>query len=195
VCHEGGTYGTLGYALRLHRRRRLRRQRALTTGRLVQSAPFVSDYTFERIYYRSVRERERDYLPVRDYIWRWDTDWFWCSKNVGAQVPWIRRLYGRRRLGSRTYQRIMRWNSHWGLTAALHRLRGGYSESVIQDVDIPVANAPAFLDWFHREIGISPVWMCPLRGTDAADSFPSDESSGSNRAGWVRRQHDRSGSP
>ena len=21
------------------------------------------------------------------YIWRWDTDWFWCSKNLGAQNP------------------------------------------------------------------------------------------------------------
>jgi FAD/FMN-containing dehydrogenase len=66
----------------------------------------------------------------------------------------------------------MRWNSRWGLTAALDRLRGGYSESVIQDVDIPIVNAPAFLDWFHREIGISPVWMCPLRGTESADRFP-----------------------
>ena len=137
------------------------------------SAPYVSDYTFEHIYYRSIRERESDYLTARDFIWRWDTDWFWCSKNLGAQVPWIRRLYGRKRLGSRTYQRIMRWNSRWGLTKALDRLRGGHAESVIQDVDIPVANAAAFLDYFQREIGIAPVWVCPIWVSNVPIAFRS----------------------
>jgi FAD/FMN-containing dehydrogenase len=83
----------------------------LTEGRLVDAAPYASDYTFERIYYRSLRERTVDFLTVRDFLWRWDTDWFWCSRNVGAQHPWLRRLLGRRRLNSVTYQRIMRWNS------------------------------------------------------------------------------------
>ena len=144
----------------------------LITGRFVESAPYVSDYTFERIYYRSIREREIDYLSVHDFIWRWDTDWFWCSKNVGAQVPWIRRLYGRKRLGSRSYQRVMRWNSRWRITAVLDRVRGGYAESMIQDVDIPIANAAAFLSYFQREIGIEPVWICPLVGTESAGRFP-----------------------
>jgi FAD/FMN-containing dehydrogenase len=145
---------------------------SVTTGRFVESAPYVSDYSFERIYYRSIRDRRSDFLTAHDYIWRWDTDWFWCSKNVGAQIPWVRRFYGRERLGSRTYQRIMRWNSRWRLTKALDRLRGVQSESIIQDVDIPIANAAAFLDFFQREIGIAPVWACPLIGTAAADRFP-----------------------
>ncbi len=144
----------------------------LTTGRFVESAPYSSDYTFEHIYYRSIREREVDYLATLDFIWRWDTDWFWCSKNLGAQVPWIRRLYGRKRLGSRTYQHLMRWNSRWGITAKIDRLRGGHAESVIQDVDIPIAHAAAFLDFFQREIGIAPVWICPLTATERANRFP-----------------------
>ena len=144
----------------------------VNTGRFVESAPYASDYTFEHIYYRSIREREADYLATLDFIWRWDTDWFWCSKNLGAQVPWIRRLYGRKRLGSRTYQRLMRWNSRWGITATIDRLRGGHAESVIQDVDIPIAHAAAFLDFFQREIGIAPVWICPLTATERANRFP-----------------------
>jgi len=99
---------------------------------------------------------------VHDYIWRWDTDWFWCSKNLLAQNPLVRRLYGRGRLGSRTYSKIMRWNSRVGLTRGLDRLRGVHDESVIQDVDIPVERAPAFLDFLAREVGIWPVWMCPI---------------------------------
>ncbi|HEY3177356.1 MAG TPA: FAD-binding oxidoreductase [Casimicrobiaceae bacterium] len=143
----------------------------VNVGRFVETAPYTSDYTFERIYYRSLKEREIDYLTTRDFIWRWDTDWFWCSKNVGAQNPLLRRLFGRRRLGSRTYQRMMRWNTRWGVTQTWSRLRGGYTESVIQDVDIPVGNAPAFLRFFEREIRITPIWVCPIRAGAQADRF------------------------
>jgi len=143
----------------------------LNTCRFVQRAPFTSDYGYEHIYYRSLREKELDYLAVADFIWRWDTDWFWCSRNVGAQNPLIRRLYGRARLGSRTYQRIMRWNSRHGWTKVIDRLRGGHFESVIQDVDIPIENAPAFLEFFQREIGLEPVWLCPL-SSGAGPRFP-----------------------
>jgi FAD/FMN-containing dehydrogenase len=143
----------------------------LCIGRFVASAPYVSDYGYERIFYRSIRERTEDFLRVQDFIWRWDTDWFWCSRNVGAQNGLLRRLYGRKRLGSRTYQKVMRWNSRWGVTRALDRLRHGYRESVIQDVDIPIAHAAEFLRFFQREVPIAPVWICPLRAGADAERF------------------------
>lgn len=143
----------------------------LSTACFVASTPYVSDYTYERVYYRSLKERTVDYLSTSDFIWRWDTDWFWCSKNLGAQLPLIRRLYGKARLGSRTYQKIMRWNSRWGITRTLDRIRGSHAESVIQDVDIPIENAGAFLDFFQREIGIHPIWICPVRTSTVADRF------------------------
>ena len=140
----------------------------LSCGRFVDAAPWVSDYTYERIYYRSLAAKPVDYLTTRDYLWRWDTDWFWCSKNVGAQHPLLRRLLGRERLNSITYQKIMRWNTRWRITAALNRLRGVQSESVIQDVDIPLARAAEFLEFLHAEVGILPIWICPIRAPDPA---------------------------
>jgi FAD/FMN-containing dehydrogenase len=144
----------------------------LSRGRFVETAPYTSDYTFERIYYRSIRERSSDFLTTRDYLWRWDTDWFWCSKNVGAQNPLLRRLYGRERLNSITYQKIMRWNSRWGLTRVLSLLSGAHTESVIQDVDIPLARAAEFLEFFHAEVGILPIWICPIRAALPGATFP-----------------------
>jgi FAD/FMN-containing dehydrogenase len=144
----------------------------LTSGRFSDTAPRTSDYTYENIYYRSIREKAVDWLTVRDYLWRWDTDWFWCSKNVGAQHPLVRRLLGRERLNSVTYQRIMRWNSRRGVTRALARLRGRSAESVIQDVDIPLAQAAEFLAFLHREIGILPIWLCPIRAPAAVAPVP-----------------------
>ena len=141
----------------------------LTLGRFAASAPYASDYTYEKIYYRSIAERREDYLTVRDYLWRWDTDWFWCSKNVLAQNPLVRRLaYGRKRLGSRTYTKIMRWNSRVGATKKLERVLGLHSESVIQDVDIPLERAAEFLEFYAREIGLWPQWICPIGATPHA---------------------------
>jgi FAD/FMN-containing dehydrogenase len=144
----------------------------LSTARFADAAPYVSDYTFERIYFRSLLERELDYLTARDYLWRWDTDWFWCSKNLGAQWPWLRRLYGRRHLNSRSYTKLMRLNSRLGATRLLDRLSGWHRESVIQDVDLPVERAAEFLGFLLREIGILPVWICPIGATPRAASFP-----------------------
>ena len=152
-----------------------RREMYITLGRFVDEAPYTSDYTYHDIYYRSIRRRESDYLTTADYIWRWDTDWFWCSKNLGAQNPLIRRLYGRSRLNSVTYTKIMRWNSRWKLTHALQRAAGVHSESVIQDVEIPIDRCVEFLDFYHDTIRFLPVWICPTRAFSpdvAFDLYP-----------------------
>ncbi len=144
----------------------------LTLGRFCDEAPYTSDYTWLKMYFRSIRERRSDYLSVHDYIWRWDTDWFWCSKNVYVQNLPLRLLLGRKRLNSITYQKVMRWNDRVGLMAALNRMLGRQPESVIQDVDIPIEHAPEFLTFFLDEIGIRPIWMCPIGGHDSSKKFP-----------------------
>ena len=147
------------------------RQQVVCVARFVDEAPWVSDYGYEQIYYRSLLDKTVDYLRVQDYLWRWDTDWFWCSKNFGAQRPLVRRLLGRSRLNSRTYTRWMRWNDRLGISRHLARLRGQHLESVIQDVDIPIASATAFLAFLLREVGILPIWICPVRAPQQARPF------------------------
>jgi FAD/FMN-containing dehydrogenase len=133
--------------------------RATCIEQLPAGAP-ASDYTWMRQYWRSLRERSEDHLTIRDYLWRWDTDWFWCSRNVGAQLAPVRLLAGPRLLSSVTYQKIMRAAQRWPLKAIEH-LRPR-RESVIQDVDIPLDRAAAFLEQFQARVGITPVWVCPF---------------------------------
>ena len=144
----------------------------LVLGEFTDDAPYTSDYSYLQIFYRSIRARSEDYLSVRDYLWRWDTDWFWCSKNLYAQNRLIRQLLGRKRLNSITYQKVMRWNSRVGLTRCLGTLSRRHREAVIQDVDIPLENAPAFLSFFQREIGIRPIWICPARHDGRHGHYP-----------------------
>lgn len=139
----------------------------LTLGSWAETAPTTSDYTGMGIYYRSIQERESDHLTVRDYLWRWDTDWFWCSRAFGAQNPRIRRWWPRRWLRSDVYWKIVRLENRYHVKARLDRRKGlPFRERVVQDVEIPVARTASFLEWFLAEVPIEPVWLCPVRLRD-----------------------------
>ncbi|QBI18718.1 FAD-binding oxidoreductase [Egibacter rhizosphaerae] len=136
----------------------------LTVGTFSETAPYTSDYTGRRIYYRSIRERSRDYLTVHDYLWRWDTDWFWCSRAFGAQHPVVRRLWPKRWLRSDVYWRIIALEHRFGVKRGLDRLlRRPRVEQIVQDVEVPVDRSAAFLRYLFRDVGLSPVWLCPLQ--------------------------------
>jgi FAD/FMN-containing dehydrogenase len=134
-----------------------------------------SDYVGQQVYWRSVQERDTDLLTTHDYLWRWDTDWFWCSQAFGAQNKYLRRVWPRRLRRSETYQRILRLERRFDIVARLDRRAGRpQRERVVQDIEVPVARLGEFLDWFDEEVGMRPVWLCPLRlrGATAWPSYP-----------------------
>jgi FAD/FMN-containing dehydrogenase len=136
----------------------------LTVGAYSDVAPWRSDYTGKHIYYASIRGPHEDFLTIRDYLWRWDTDWFWCSRPFGVQRPLVRALWPRRYRRSDVYRRLVALDHRLGLTAALNEGRQRPArEDVIQDVEIPVERGADFLTFFGRDVGMSPVWLCPLR--------------------------------
>lgn len=135
----------------------------VTCGEFVEEAPWLSDYRYRNIYYQSIRHRSIDYLTTLDYIWRWDPDWFWCSKVFYLQNPMLRLLFGKLMLNSKTYNKIMHFfGRHPRLSAIYYGLRGR-RESIIQDTLIPVENALDFFRFFDGEIGIRPIWICPMQ--------------------------------
>jgi FAD/FMN-containing dehydrogenase len=132
-----------------------------------------SDYTGEQIYYRSIQQRRDDVLTVHDYLWRWDTDWFWCSRAFGAQNPYVRRLWPKDKLRSDVYWKLVALDRRTSLSARVGAARRRPPrEPVVQDIEVPVAALPEFLDFFHREVGIAPVWVCPLRVRDPGATWP-----------------------
>ncbi|WP_151524254.1 FAD-binding oxidoreductase [Serinicoccus kebangsaanensis] len=134
-----------------------------------------SDYTGAQIYYRSVQHRRHDLLRAEDYLWRWDTDWFWCSRAFGAQHPTVRRLWPARWRRSDVYWRLVGVEQRYAPQARLRRLRGlPDQERVVQDVEIPLERTAEFLRWFLDTVPIAPLWLCPvrLRDTSAARPWP-----------------------
>ncbi|MGE5286069.1 MAG: FAD-binding oxidoreductase [Micromonosporaceae bacterium] len=139
----------------------------LTVGTFSDVAPWLSDYTGQQIYYKSVQRFREDFLTTHDYLWRWDTDWFWCSRPFGVQNPVIRRLWPRRYRRSDVYRRLVAFDRRHELTDQMNRSRRvSPREMVIQDVEIPVENCADFMDFFFREIRMTPVWLCPMRLRD-----------------------------
>jgi FAD/FMN-containing dehydrogenase len=140
----------------------------LTLARWVDAAEGDgSDYVGQQIYWRSVQQREIDLLTTYDYLWRWDTDWFWCSRAFGAQHRVVRRIWPRRLRRSDTYHRLVGLDRRFAIMDRLDRRAGRpQRERVVQDVEVPVERLGEFLAWFAREVGMHPVWLCPLRLRD-----------------------------
>ena len=145
----------------------------LSVGAFSDVAPWRSDYTGQQIYYASIRQHQEDFLTIRDYLWRWDTDWFWCSKAFGVQRPLVRRMWPRRYRRSDVYRRLVALDRRYGLTGTLNSRRQQPSrEFVTQDVEIPVEHGADFLRFFDANVGMRPVWICPLRDQQSWPLYP-----------------------
>jgi FAD/FMN-containing dehydrogenase len=127
----------------------------------------VSDYTGRDIYYRSIQHHDGikdDRLTIHDYLWRWDTDWFWCSQAFGAQNPRLRRLWPRRYRRSSVYWKLMSYDQRFHIADRIEKRNGRPPrERVVQDIEVPIERCAEFLGWFLANVPIEPLWLCPLR--------------------------------
>lgn len=145
----------------------------LTLARFTDEPLDTSDYTGQQIYYRSIPDRTHDALTMYDYLWRWDTDWFWCSAAFGAQNKYLRKIWPRRLRRSDVYHRLVGWDAKLGIISTLDRIkRIPGRERVIQDIEVPLARLEEFVTWFDREVGMRPVWLCPLRARRQWPTYP-----------------------
>lgn len=143
------------------------RESYLCVGIATDSPGAVSDYTGQQIYYRSIRHAhgiKDDRLTIHDYLWRWDTDWFWCSRAFGAQRPLVRRYWPRRYRRSSVYSKLIAYDQRFAIADRIEKRHNRPPrERVVQDIEVPLERCGQFLDWFFANVPIEPVWLCPLR--------------------------------
>lgn len=128
----------------------------------------TSDYTGMNVFYRSIQHAgprpKTDLLTIRDYLWRWDTDWFWCSRAFGTQNPKIRRFWPKRFLRSSFYWKLIGLDQKYDIGDRLEKRKGRPPrERVVQDIEVPIERTAEFVEWFLPTTEIEPVWLCPLR--------------------------------
>lgn len=135
----------------------------------------TSDYTREHIYYRSLQHPAgvlRDRLTIRDYIWRWDPDWFWCSRAFGAQDPTVRTLWPRDLLRSSFYWKLIGLDRKYDIEHRFTTKREGkpHRERVVQDIEVTVDKLPEWIEWFFASCDIQPMWLVPIRLREGGDT-------------------------
>jgi FAD/FMN-containing dehydrogenase len=149
----------------------------LTLGTKTDEPGPVSDYTGQRVYYRSIQHDgdtpRTDRLTTHDYLWRWDTDWFWCSRAFGAQNAVMRRVWPRRYRRSSFYWKLIALDHRYDIADRIETRKGRPPrERVVQDVEVPLGRTAEFLHWFLREIPIEPIWLCPVRSHGRWPLYP-----------------------
>lgn len=149
----------------------------LTLGTRTDESGPVSDYTGRNVYYRSIQHNsvnhpKSDRLTIRDYLWRWDTDWFWCSRAFGAQNPIIRRVWPKKLLRSSFYWKLIALDHKYRIADRIEARKGNPPrERVVQDIEVPIERTAEFVRWFLAEFPIEPVWLCPLRLRDRSAPY------------------------
>lgn len=145
---------------------------AIILGEFVDEAPYLSDYTYMKSYYPSIGKRTENYLTAKDYIWRWDADWFWCSKYFGMNNRILRFLLGKFMLQATVYRKIYKFIIKTPVLNFLFNFFKKPTEAVIQDILIPIQNAPDFSHFLGNSIGIKPIWICPFHFHQNKNEYP-----------------------
>jgi hypothetical protein len=127
----------------------------LCIGSFSENAPFTSDYTGINIYYKSTGYKKFDYLTTYDYLFRYDTECHWLTRNFGLENAFVRMMAKDKILGSTNI--INLWKNY----PMLHYLRP--KADVIVDLFIPVQNFERFFFQFDKKFNYYPIWIVPYR--------------------------------
>jgi hypothetical protein len=143
-------------------------------GELAESAPYVSTYEKENIFYKSTAERSEDYLATAEYFFRYDTECHWLSRAIPV-LEWrmVRKLLGGFFLGS---DNMIRWSKRLEkislpieaeklppVRAAEKYLNYKKRLDVIVDVFIPGKKFTEFWNWYLNEFNFFPLWIVPYK--------------------------------
>ncbi len=128
-------------------------------GNMVDRAPYVSDYEWRDIFYKSTATKTEDYLTTHHYFFRYDAECHWLTKTVPPlENKLVRRLFGKFFLGSTN---LIKWSNR-----LRHVLKLKKRPDVVVDVFIPSKRFKEFYDWYESDFDFFPLWIVPYRVTD-----------------------------
>ncbi|QPC59512.1 hypothetical protein HYE67_001743 [Fusarium culmorum] len=115
-------------------------------------------------FYLHVEEKTKDllpssniteYIPLGEYLFRYDRAAFWVGRQGYTYFKFI------------PFNRFFRWllDDYSHTRTLYHALHAScISEKfVVQDLALPYDTAEEFINWVDFELGIWPLWLCPLK--------------------------------
>ncbi|KAL2150732.1 hypothetical protein VTH82DRAFT_7295 [Thermothelomyces myriococcoides] len=96
-----------------------------------------------------------DHVPLAEYLFRYDRGGFWVGAAAFEYFKFV------------PFNRLTRWFLDDFLhTRMMYRALHGSGESarfIVQDVAMPFETTERFVDYTSSELGIWPLWLCPLK--------------------------------
>ncbi len=155
----------------------------IITGDIVKSVNDIPpeqchSYRERDIFWQHVKDPKHteNYVPLNDYYARWHQTVFWNTQTHDTATklfnhPIFRRLFGRF-MGPGFLAMLSSAKDYWDAhTANPTTTPKQKTEHMVQDIGIPQSRAPEFAKWYQEEIGLYPVWLCPVKSADG--TFPS----------------------
>lgn len=105
-----------------------------------------------------------DHIPIAEYLFRYDRGGFWVGAEAFKYFSFV------------PFNRYTRWFlNDFMHTRMLYRALQGSNMSfgtMVQDLSLPYDTAADFIEYTSRDLGIWPLWLCPLRATSAPTFHP-----------------------
>jgi delta24-sterol reductase len=111
-------------------------------------------------------------IPLAEYLFRYDRGGFWVGASAFKYFKLPFNDFTRWWLDDFLHTRMM--------YTALHA-SGQSRNYVIQDLALPFDTAAQFVDYTNETFGIYPLWLCPLRQTQAPTMHPHSQRASSGR--------------
>lgn len=142
----------------------------LTTGKMVDQAPFLDDI-FNDIYYKRTRIKPEMYLTTKDYIFRYDPDWFWNIPEHGFYKV-FRKLAPKSMRSSGFYNRYIKLKAK--LMKLLHIKPNPNEEQLIQDWEVPFEKAKELIEFALNNVDLNGLpWVAlPIKPLSTPTSYP-----------------------
>lgn len=156
---------------------------AIVTGKMTDS---VSNHSIQRFsdakdpwFYLHVKEMLEkaqgapvtEIIPIAEYLFRYDRGGFWVGKAAFEYFGFPFNTFTRWWLDDFLHTRMM--------YKALHA-SGQSKRYVVQDLAVPYENVEEFVKYTDKNLGIWPLWLCPLKQSPVPTVHPYSVTKGSS---------------
>ena len=124
----------------------------LMKGKMIsEKPPYLNKYVKD-IYYKTISNSKNDYMLIKDYIWRYDSNSFYLSGVL--QNKYLRYYLGD--LLSNYKLKKIKEIKLLNMIPKKNTL-----ERIVNDLAIQLDNFTNFLNWYDQSICVYPTWICP----------------------------------
>lgn len=125
--------------------------------KMIDKKPEKINHYRRDIYYKSISKMRRDYMKIKDYYWRYDSNYFYLGtkNNTFIQNTGFRFLFNSL-LKTDKMNKINKLQS-------LRYINDEKNESIVNDLGIETSHFPEFLRWYEENIKVYPVWICSYK--------------------------------